>query len=116
MCIRDREPGLATRPLAGLAVAVKDIIDTRDLPTSYGSPIYFGHRPVIDAPVVRQVKRAGGLIPGKTVTTEFAFLAPHPRATPATSPILPAAPPRDRRRRWRRAWYHWRSAPRPEAR
>lgn len=70
------EPGLAARPLAGLAVAVKDILDTRDLPTTYGSPIYAGHRPVQDAPVVRQVKRAGGLVPGKAVTTEFAFLKP----------------------------------------
>ncbi|MDE1567708.1 amidase [Aquabacter sp. P-9] len=71
-----QKPGLAQRPLAGLAVAVKDILDTRDLPTTYGSAIYAGHRPAQDAPVVRQVKRAGGLVPGKAVTTEFAFLKP----------------------------------------
>ncbi len=55
---------------------MKDIIDTRDLPTAYGSPIYAGHQPATDAPIVRQVKRAGGIVLGKTVTTEFAHLTP----------------------------------------
>jgi len=63
-------------PLAGLPVAVKDIIDTRDLPTTYGSSLYANHRPAADAPVVRQVKRAGGVVLGKSETTEFAFLEP----------------------------------------
>ncbi|MEW6256287.1 MAG: amidase [Pseudomonadota bacterium] len=63
-------------PLFGLPVGVKDIIDTRDLPTQYGSPIYAGHRPAADAPIVRQVARAGGILLGKTVTTEFAHLFP----------------------------------------
>ncbi|MBA4788497.1 MAG: amidase [Rhizobiales bacterium] len=62
--------------LAGLPVGVKDIIDTRDLPTAYGSPLYAGHHPAADAPIVRQVQRAGGIVPGKTVTTEFAHMAP----------------------------------------
>lgn len=71
-----RAPGLAATPLAGLPVGVKDIIDTRDMPTTYGSPIYDGYRPRTDAPVVAMTRRAGGLVVGKTETTEFAFLEP----------------------------------------
>jgi Asp-tRNA(Asn)/Glu-tRNA(Gln) amidotransferase A subunit family amidase len=67
---------LAARPLRGLAVGIKDIFDTVDFPTSCGSPIYRGHRPATDAAIVTMIKRAGGLIPGKTVTTEFAYLQP----------------------------------------
>jgi Asp-tRNA(Asn)/Glu-tRNA(Gln) amidotransferase A subunit family amidase len=59
-------------PLAGIAVGIKDIIDTFDLPTCYGSPIYDGHRPAADAPVVALARRQGAAIVGKTVTTEFA--------------------------------------------
>lgn len=70
------EPGRGARPLAGLPVGVKDIIDTRDFPTEYGSTLYAGHRPEADAPAVRQVKRAGGIVMGKTVTTEFAHMQP----------------------------------------
>jgi len=67
---------LAGMPLRGLPVGVKDIYDTADLPTRYGSPIYAGHRPAADAAAVVMVRRAGGLILGKTVTTEFASLVP----------------------------------------
>ncbi|MDI4666662.1 amidase [Xanthobacter autotrophicus] len=74
--------GLAALPLAGLPVGVKDIIDTRDLPTAYGSPLYAGHRPRNDAPVVAMTRRAGGLVVGKTVTTEFAFLKPSQTRNP----------------------------------
>jgi len=70
------DPRLAATPLRGLPVGVKDIFDTADLPTQYGSPIYAGHRPRGDAAVVAMVRRAGGLIVGKTVTTEFASLVP----------------------------------------
>ncbi len=66
----------ATGPLAGIALGVKDIFDTFDLPTTYGSQIYAGHRPLADAAVVAMARRAGGTIVGKTVTTEFAFLEP----------------------------------------
>lgn len=72
----------ARGPLAGLPVGVKDIIDTADMPTCYGSPIYAGHRPVCDAPLASMVRRAGGAILGKTVTTEFAFA----HAGPTTNP------------------------------
>ena len=58
--------------LHGVPVGMKDIIDTHDMPTEYGSPIYKGHRPVNDAACVALTRKAGGLILGKTVTTEFA--------------------------------------------
>ena len=80
---------LATQPLRGLPVGVKDIFDTADLPTEYGSPIFAGHRPVADAAVVSQVLRAGGLILGKTVTTEFA----HRRPGRTRNPLNPAHTP-----------------------
>ena len=67
---------LAAMPLHGLPVGVKDIYDTADLPTQYGSPIYAGYRPRADAAAVSLVRRAGGLILGKTVTTQFAFMVP----------------------------------------
>lgn len=59
-------------PLQGVPVGMKDIIDTADMPTEYGSPIHKGHRPHMDAACVALTRRAGGLIMGKTVTTEFA--------------------------------------------
>ena len=67
---------LSTAPLRGLPVGVKDLFDTADLPTAYGSPIYAGHRPVTDAALVSMIRRAGGVIVGKTVTTPLAFLDP----------------------------------------
>jgi Asp-tRNA(Asn)/Glu-tRNA(Gln) amidotransferase A subunit family amidase len=63
-------------PLYGVPVGVKDIIDTADMPTAYGSPIYKGHRPKNDADCVARVRTAGGVVFGKTVTTEFAFRHP----------------------------------------
>jgi Asp-tRNA(Asn)/Glu-tRNA(Gln) amidotransferase A subunit family amidase len=68
--------GLTKLPLRGLPVGIKDIFDTADLPTTYGSSIYAGHRPKSDSAMVMMVRRAGGLIAGKTVTTEFASLVP----------------------------------------
>jgi Asp-tRNA(Asn)/Glu-tRNA(Gln) amidotransferase A subunit family amidase len=67
---------LAALPLCGLPVGVKDIYDTVDFPTGYGSPIYAGHRPKADAAMVALIRRAGGVVLGKTVTTEFAGLEP----------------------------------------
>ena len=67
---------LASKPLRGLPVALKDIFDTVDLPTEYGSPIYAGYRPKADASMVALINRAGGTLIGKTVTTQFAHLDP----------------------------------------
>ena len=58
--------------LHGLPFGIKDIFDTADLPTEYNSPIWRGHRPKADAACVALLRRAGCLILGKTVTTEFA--------------------------------------------
>lgn len=76
------QPGLAATPLAGLPVGVKDILDTVDFPTGRGSKLFAGYRPPTDAAVVRMAARAGGLIAGKLVTTEFAFLQPSATCNP----------------------------------
>jgi Asp-tRNA(Asn)/Glu-tRNA(Gln) amidotransferase A subunit family amidase len=70
-------PGRDGGPLAGIAVGVKDIIDTADLPTEMGCPaIYGGWRPRADAAIVSMLKTAGGVVAGKTATTPFAFVDP----------------------------------------
>ncbi len=71
-----RDPSIRSRPLRGLPVGLKDIFDTADLPTEYGSTIYAGHRPASDAALVSMIRRAGGIVLGKTVTTEFAHMDP----------------------------------------
>ena len=68
--------------LHGVPFGIKDIIDTEDLPTEYNSPIYRGHRPRADASCVALLRRAGCLILGKTVTTEFANNHPSPTRNP----------------------------------
>jgi Asp-tRNA(Asn)/Glu-tRNA(Gln) amidotransferase A subunit family amidase len=73
---RERADRLAILPLRGLPIGVKDIYDTADLPTQYGSAIYAGHRPKADATMVALIRRAGGVVIGKTVSTEFASLQP----------------------------------------
>jgi Asp-tRNA(Asn)/Glu-tRNA(Gln) amidotransferase A subunit family amidase len=76
----DRSP---TRgPLHGVPIGVKDIIDTADLPTEMGSPIYRGHRPMADAACVALVRAAGAVILGKTVTCEFAGMTPNITTNP----------------------------------
>ena len=70
-------------PLAGKLVAVKDIFDTTDFPTSYGSAIYSGHQPSTEAAMVSVLREAGAMVAGKSVTTEFAFLFPSPTLNPA---------------------------------
>jgi Asp-tRNA(Asn)/Glu-tRNA(Gln) amidotransferase A subunit family amidase len=63
-------------PLFGIPVGVKDIFNTRDLKTEYGSEIYRGNRPLSDAACVSRIREAGGVVVGKTATTEFAMLHP----------------------------------------
>src|SRR5271167_2796373 len=63
----------------GMPVGVKDMIDTADLVTGMGSPLFDGHRPRFDAASVQGLREAGAVILGKTVTTEFA--SSHPRGT-----------------------------------
>ncbi len=73
---RAMDRGALRGPLHGLPFGVKDVFDTHDLPTEYGSPIYAGHQPRVDAAVVAQARAVGGLILGKAVTTEFATFPP----------------------------------------
>jgi Asp-tRNA(Asn)/Glu-tRNA(Gln) amidotransferase A subunit family amidase len=78
--------------LAGVPVGAKDLMDTADMPSGYGSPIYRGHRPQVDAAAIAQCRSAGAVILGKTVSTEFATFQPgatrNPRA-PADAPRTP---------------------------
>lgn len=84
--------GEPLRLLEGIPVGVKDIFNTRDFPTQMGSPLWAGFTPGNDARAVFHLQRAGALVPGKTVTAEFAVhtlgktLNPWaPERTPGTS-------------------------------
>jgi Asp-tRNA(Asn)/Glu-tRNA(Gln) amidotransferase A subunit family amidase len=68
--------------LHGVPMGVKDIIDSVDQPTGYGSPIYKKHQPLADAATVALAKGAGAILLGKTVTTEFANRHPGPTRNP----------------------------------
>lgn len=68
--------------LLGLTAGIKDIFDTADLPTEYGSPIYAGHRPRADAAAVALLRSAGAVVMGKTVTAELAWSTPGPTRNP----------------------------------
>ncbi len=63
-------------PLFGIPVGVKDIIATRGIPTRYGSRIFANNVPTHSAWIVRRLEALGGLVMGKTVTTEFAYRQP----------------------------------------
>ena len=70
--LRRYREGLA-RPLEGVPVLVKDLIDTAGLTTTYGSAMFAGHVPTQDAVVVRRLREAGAIVLGKTTTHEFAW-------------------------------------------
>jgi Asp-tRNA(Asn)/Glu-tRNA(Gln) amidotransferase A subunit family amidase len=98
VCRAQNVRAASTGPLRGIAVGIKDIIDTAELPTEMGSPIYRGYRPRADAAVVMMLKQAGATIVGKTTTTAFAAndptatLNPHnPAHTPGGSSAGSAA-------------------------
>ncbi len=73
---------LAALPLAGVAIGIKDIIDTADMPTENGTVLDAGRRPSADAAVVRLLREAGAISMGKTVTTELAFMHPSKTRNP----------------------------------
>ncbi|MEW6664773.1 MAG: N-acetyl sugar amidotransferase [Thermodesulfobacteriota bacterium] len=84
--------GEPLRRLEGIPIGIKDVFNTRDFPTQMGSPLWKGFTPGNDARAVFYLRQAGGVIPGKTVTAEFAVhtlgktLNPHdPSRTPGTS-------------------------------
>lgn len=74
--------GDAQGPLNGVPVGIKDIFDTADFPTEHGSPIHEGRRTFNDASAVAQLRQAGAVVMGKTVTTEFAVYAPGKTTNP----------------------------------
>jgi Asp-tRNA(Asn)/Glu-tRNA(Gln) amidotransferase A subunit family amidase len=89
--------------LRGLPFAVKDVFDTADYPTAYGSPIHAGHRPPIDAGCVAMAREHGAVVLGKVATSEFATQTPsdtrnphNPRHTPGGSSSGSAAAVADR--------------------
>ena len=86
---RARDKEAPRTRLHGIPVGVKDVIDTADLPTEYGSPIYGGHRPASDAACVAQVRELGGVILGKTVSTEFATRHPNKTRNPRNTAHTP---------------------------
>jgi Asp-tRNA(Asn)/Glu-tRNA(Gln) amidotransferase A subunit family amidase len=92
VCHSETVRAASAGPLRGIAVGIKDIIDTADFPTQMGSSIYRGWQPRADAAVVAALKQAGACIVGKTTTTAFASLDPtatlnprNPQHTPGGS-------------------------------
>lgn len=81
--------GRALGPLHGIPVGLKDIIDTRGIPTEYGSRVLRGHVPKADAAVVTRLHAAGAIVMGKTVTTELAFMHPGPTRNPLNTAHTP---------------------------
>jgi Asp-tRNA(Asn)/Glu-tRNA(Gln) amidotransferase A subunit family amidase len=79
---REFDLGMWRGPLHGLPVAIKDAIDTADIPSEYGSSIYLGHVPRADAAPVAALRGAGGIVMGKTVTAELANFTPGPTRNP----------------------------------
>src|ERR1700731_379228 len=76
-------------PLHGVPIGLKDTIDTFDMPTELGSPIYRGNRPRADASCVALLRRAGAVILGKTATCEFAGSAPAETTNPHNAAHTP---------------------------
>jgi Asp-tRNA(Asn)/Glu-tRNA(Gln) amidotransferase A subunit family amidase len=100
---RARDQAKPVGPLHGVPIGVKDVMDTADMPTSYGSRAYRGHQPRADAACVALARAAGAVILGKTVTTEFAAMSPgktrnphNPAHTPGGSSSGSAAAVADR--------------------
>jgi Asp-tRNA(Asn)/Glu-tRNA(Gln) amidotransferase A subunit family amidase len=79
-----RAAAAATRPgpLRGIPIGAKDVLDTADMPSQYGSPIWANWQPRADSAPVAWARAAGGVIVGKTVTTEFATRKPGPTMNP----------------------------------
>ncbi|OCK57575.1 amidase [Bradyrhizobium sp. LMTR 3] len=71
-----RKQGKATGPLHGVPLGIKDIFDTGDMPTEFGSSLWAGRTPRRDAAAVARLRAAGAVILGKTVTTEYAYFNP----------------------------------------
>jgi Asp-tRNA(Asn)/Glu-tRNA(Gln) amidotransferase A subunit family amidase len=88
---RRLDAGSSRGPLFGVPIGVKDVFQTKDMPTEHNSPIYAGHRPGIDAACIDTLRAAGALIMGKTTTVEFAGGLGRP--APTRHPLNPDRSP-----------------------
>lgn len=79
---REIDRGAIRGLLHGVPVGIKDLFDTAEMPTAYGSPIYAAHRPAADASAVAACRASGAIVLGKTVSTEFATFHPGPTSNP----------------------------------
>jgi Asp-tRNA(Asn)/Glu-tRNA(Gln) amidotransferase A subunit family amidase len=86
---RGRDRSRKKTLLNGVPFGLKDIFDSADMPTTYGSPIYVGCRPASDASAASLPRAAGGILLGKTVTTEFANVHPGPTTNPYDAGFTP---------------------------
>lgn len=75
-------PALSEGPLSGVPFAAKDIFETRELATEYGSPLYSGRKGNTDAALVTRLRNLGAILVGKTETTAFAYFDPAPTRNP----------------------------------
>ncbi len=86
----DQSPSYTPRGLLhGIPIGVKDLIDTCDMPATYGTAIYAHHRPAWDAPCVALARAAGAVVLGKTVSTELAYFQPGKTANPHNTAHTP---------------------------
>jgi len=90
--VREATDSVRPGPLQGIPIGVKDVLDTADMPSEYGSPIWAGWRPRADAACVAWARGAGGVSYGKTVTTEFATRKPGPTMNPVNPAHTPGKP------------------------
>ena len=70
------QPSTGDGPLSSIPFGVKDVIETANLPTEYGSPVYSGRRGTFDAAIVSHLRARGGVLLGKTHTAAFACRTP----------------------------------------
>jgi len=86
---RRYQDGQPLSAIDGMPVGIKDVIQTRDMPTALGSPIFAGRETGMDSASVNALRLAGAVIMGKTVTTEFAFMVPGPTTNPFDAGATP---------------------------
>lgn len=115
-CDRIRNAGMATGPLHGIPVGLKDIIDTAKMPTQRGTPIFAGRQTEHVARLIELLREAGAVIMGKTVTTELAFVHANETRNPHNLDHTPVGRPAGLLRRLRPNMCRSRSGRRPTVR
>jgi len=81
--------GMPLSAIDGMPVGIKDVLQTHDMPTTLGSPIFAGRQTGMDSASVNALRLAGAAVVGKTVTTEFAFMVPGPTTNPYCEDATP---------------------------